>query len=421
MLSEERKLLISSYIDGEATPSEAALVRKLLETSKFARDYFQGQLWVARRVRQTLYSDPPTKGFDTTDVMREIFSRSQVSPVASTTSYRRRPLWGAIAIAAGLILWVGLGAIYPTHFEVGGNWKDQEIASVSIPELQLESKVEPLLNLNSDSKMPSNPLPYTNLAIGSSPRVSESLKQLDNDSEQSLSKGQGPLTEGDLAPSPSGILAFPVGASQTLKRIDLVLPSVFKAKSLDPDLLSDRELNGILRLDLPTFQENEATKRLMATLKAEGCATFLDPLVEEKIRRNTPVGPIVIVVQGLDSTRVCRVIQGTSKTGNAKTPPNQPNSVFDEVIVGNLSARELEAIPGILAPNSLRTRPFRKANETENTQKLSKSNSQLGAFATIASASALRIPGVVNSRKVGGETAFDSAKAPVVLNIVPLR
>ncbi len=421
MLSEERKLLISSYIDGEATPGESALVRQLLETSKSARDYFQGQLWIARRVRQTLHSDPPAKGFDKTDVLREIFSRPQVSPATSTTSYRRRPLWGAMALAAAIALWVGLIAIYPRHLEVGGTWKDQEIASVPTHKALLASGVESRVNRNPDPKMPSNPLPYADLAIAGSPRVNEPLNHSGNDLEQRLSKEVGSLAEGDPAPNHSGILAFPIGPSQTLKRVDLVLPNVFKAKGLDPDLLSDRELNGILRLDLPTYQENEATKRLIATLKAEGCSTYLDPLVEEKIRRNIPVGPVVIVVQGLDLTRLCRVVQGTTKTGNAKTPTNQPTSVFDEVIVGNLSARELEAIPGILAPNTLRPRPFRKANEPENLQKLSKSNSQFGAFATIASASALRIPGMVNSRRVGGETAFDSAKAPVVLNIVPLR
>lgn len=423
MLNEQRKLLISSYIDGETTPDETAQVRHLLETSKTARDYFQGQLLVARRVRQALRLDPPAQQFETAEVLREIFSRPQVLPAKSIPSYQRRPIWVAVALAGGIAICAGIGAFYPTRSIVPENAKPQEVALEKgrYPEALWSSDVgatgehHPLVARLPD-KIPSPELPS-----GDSLKVGDSLVRSLGVSEPSGLKETTPVNETDPSPIPSEILASPIGPSQTLKRIDLVLPTVFKAKALDPNVLSDREMKGIVRLDLPTYQENEAIKRLMATLKAEGCGSFLDPLVEEKIRRNIPVGPVVIVVQGLDPAKVCRVIQGTSKIGISKTAPNQPNSVFDEVIVGNLSVREAEAIPGVFAPNTPRNGASRKSGEPDNTQKSPKGNSPLGAFATIASVSAIRIPGVVAPRKVVGKTAFDSAKPPVVLNIVPLR
>lgn len=421
MLNESRKLLISSYIDGETTPEESIRVRQLLETSKAARDYFQGQLLVARRVRQALRLDPQTIPFDTSEIMREIFSRPSRSHVLSTHSYRNRPFWVAMVLAGVLALFSGIGVLFTADQNIDVGAKKGGIAlEKNSDALWLSGGESPGEFQPNFAKLPEQ-IPSADLSPVASPRTADLPYNSVGGAHKDGSKDGASGAEPDHGFIPTEILAFPVGASQALKRVDLILPTVLKAKVLEPDVLLEKELNGIVRLDLPTYQENEAIKRLMATLKSEGCGTFVDPMVEERIRRNLPAGPIVIVVQGLDSPRICRVIQGTSKIGLSKNPANQPNSVFDEVIVGNLSPAEAENIPGILPPNSLRSGSYRKAGEPEIQGKLTKSNSPGGAFATISSVSAIRIPGAVTSRRVAGKTAFDSAKAPVVFNIVPLR
>ena len=106
----------------------------------------------------------------------------------------------------------------------------------------------------------------------------------------------------------------------------------------------------------------------------------------------------------------------------SKTPANQPTSVFDEVIVGNLGSKEGEAIAGMLISPAIRpsVSPSKSA-EGENSKKSSIAGSNLGVFATISSALTLRIPGVISPRKAPTKSPSDTARTPVVLNIVPLR
>ena len=428
MLTEQRKLLISAYIDGETSPDETERVRQLLERSKTARDYFQGQLLIARRVRQALSLDPSQKQFETNDVLREIFSRPAAVSLGTSPSGLRKPMWVAMALTCGIALCAGFGAFFPYGFSFDRMDRNHE---AGLEKAVLQEELWIASGQQAHEMFANDPLDESLPAKITLPDLPNNLATQKNLSDSGVLSLQGkksdsakttvPLGEIENEMNQSEILASPSGPSHFLKRIDLVLPSILKAKALDQNVLEDWELKGIVRLDLPTFQENEAIKRLMETLKAEGCGAFLDPVVADKIKRNVSVGPVNIVVHGLDSGNICRVIQGTCKTGLNKNSPNQPISVFDEVIVCNLSIREGEELLGTLHRNANVSGTFRKPVESDGLSKSSRTKSPKAAFATISSANAIRITGVVPPRRTSGKTAFDSVKPPVVLNIVPLK
>ncbi len=416
MLSDQRKLLISSYIDGEASPVDTVKVRAILASSKLARDFFQGQLHISKRVRQAVRLDLPFMAIEPTEVLREIFARS-LTPKEPHFAFLRRPIWGVFAMAFGIALWVGFG---------GGNpFKWQNLRELANPDLESKSgmvnKVDALLDPLASQ------IPTTGTLVANG--LESGIKNAEiGQGVDLVTLPDSPLEENffndnqEPAPNSSEILASPIGPSLSLKKIDLVLPSVLKAKLLEATVLLDRELKGIVRLDLPTYQENEAVKRLVQTLKAEGCPSFIDPATEEKIKKNHSIGPVIIVIHGLDSGKICRAIQGTSKAFSSKNSPNQPASVFDEVIVGNMGSKEGEGMVGMLIPHSNKPSfSSSKSGGSENNKKSANASSNPFVFATISSASALRIPGAVHPRKTPSKSPSDITRTPVVLNIVPLR
>ncbi len=414
MITEKHKLLISSYIDGETNPVDTAIVRELLANSKSAKDYFQGQLHVARRLRQAIRTEKPVPPIEPGAVLREILDRP--FPVTKPKStIPGQPVMGCFALAFGLVIWVGFGGWIPFQSNIP---KEQENISL---EPRLAKKVA----------LPQNVPPDTpnsgTVTAGVNPSESVPTKMKIGHGVELVTLPERPWEENPIqvnqepSPTPSEILASPIGPSQSLKKIDLVLPSVLKAKRLEASFLLDWELKGIVRLDLPTYQENEAVKRLVQTLKTEGCASYMDPVTEEKIKRNNPVGPVIIVIHGLDSSKVCQAIQGTSKNIFSKNAPNHPASVFDEVIVGNMGPKEGEAMASMLfSPANRALVPPFKGVDSENGKKAGPNGFSPFVFATISSASALRIPGAVQPRK-GTKSLLDNARNPIVINIVPLR
>jgi|GEM_PF-6391122 len=427
MVDDYTKLLITSYIDGELTPREVAELKQVLEWSAETRDYLQGHLLVVQRLRQALNS-PKTS---VSGKSRPIMAQLLLQAAAKERQAKKYGYWpaAALAVAASLVLWVGiswwidLGA----HPELvadqgrGGQRIENEKEGIRIDDPNPKTpgplaqsptvgETQGVQKKHTDAVKPiedtrvvkaANPAPEPGVAVEkTAPQVASS----DNPSEQ----------EGD------GLFGAPLGPTLSLKKVDLLLPQVVKLRDLDAAHLTPAEEKAgeILRLDLPTYQESEGLKRIIKTLQAEGCKTLFDPGTEERMKKNLPVGPVILTIHGLDPAKLCLALQNTSKVVSGKPGPNQPPSVFDEAIIGTLHPKEAELLGLISSTTSAKGFPAGSA-ATGVTKKGTRPNLSQEPIALIQSASLLKM---LNSPIKNRPAMVSMAgKPPVVVQIFPLK
>lgn len=430
MLDESTKLLVTAYVDGELSPAEVSNLKDILEWSAEARDLLQGQLLISRRLRQAW-----NKENQKTKPLRGPISAQLIIQASKERQARKNAVWPAAALvltAAGCLVWVGIQWSFRSQ-------ADKNLAVV--PNITRSAQGEGKPNVENKLTVGTKPTAI-NESSPINPRGEPSQGPLVNRKgpDGSIQGGGrdgtfGPIragdnlvaseklenqTTGDLPGETNSeeFLGSPVGPSLSLKRIEPLVPNVVKLKSLEPSFFAEFESRGILKIDLPTYQDGEGIKRILKTLQAEGCKPLFDPVTEERLKKNQPVGPVTLTVYGMDPGKLCQAIQNTSKVVSGKPGPNQPVSVFEEAILGVATPKETDLFGGIF--NQIHNRPNPVPGSSPAKKGL-KPNLNQESIVLVQSSQMLKLVGSGNKTKPASPPFGPNVKQPVIVQIFPLK
>ena len=113
MLPERSRQLLTAFVDGELSSRQRRFVDRLLRRSRDARELLR-KLQGDSHELQALSSATPILGVDLADTVLETIATRKLTPqrvrVALPSQPLQVPAWVGFAIAAGLLITVGLGS-----------------------------------------------------------------------------------------------------------------------------------------------------------------------------------------------------------------------------------------------------------------------------------------------------------------------
>lgn len=372
MLDEETKLLITAYVDGELSHEEIEQLKSILEWSADARDQLQRELMIARRVKQAFGRSTPPQRERGSTIAKKLILQASKERQARKSAFL--PAATLLLIASAVLVWIGVQVFQ----KVGSlaDWANPEVASgpgsssVSDGDLLGDSREtnQRVAFNDSDSQNEDLSPDKDGQARTRRSKAGELARRRTGKtvSKQEVITGLeregGPLeialSGSSMKPEDTVVFGAPVSPEFPLRRLDLSPPQIIKLKQLNPENLREVQGQSCLRIDLPTYQEVEGVKRLMKTLKSEGCKVSVDQATEERLRKNLSLGPVSISIFALEPEKLCLALQRTSKVVGGRPGNSQPTSVFDELVLHPFPFRDGEnqegseiGVPGKTGPS----------------------------------------------------------------------
>jgi hypothetical protein len=360
MITDEQLALITAAVDGELNHAETVRFRRLLDTSTEARGIYVRLKADSARLRNLPHREPPA------DLRQKIMARLaaitpppnawptttplsrpgqpqtrsvQAEPVVRLTSYRRSRPWGAVAVAAVLMVGVAASSFWffsRNHATPGKPHHTQTEHSAEWAKL-LPSEAGP------KPTAPTLPEPGRGWFPVATAPAADPPPPLPNPPANAVA----------TAPRPRPVLSALVGAppEPEIPPLDLVqvrLPFLrqlaeFEREGIRQQFSDELARDPAFRIDLFARDIHRGTDCLKAAAKAAGVILYVDPTTSDRISKHAATS-VVVYTEALNRTELAEFF-GKLCVEDAKISPRVFDALHATPVMG-ADQRDLSHVLG---------------------------------------------------------------------------
>lgn len=346
MLSPRDKKLLTAYVDGECSPSEARQAVKLLRHSAAARQLLAGLEEDAQTLRSMASLTVPI------DLTAPVLAQAAAPRPARVAPPRDAfPIWRGVAAAAAVLFLVGLGTFLLT------------CSSDPVPRSARQAAPPPRLQ----------PAPADNhhAARRPAPQPARDLDKAPADEpapEWPTVPGPEVIdAEDDDPPArPKGTVITSMfdGPAQALERVTLALPTIHKAHRLDHGddarkLLEQLHTAHGFRLELLCRDGARGLERFRAALAGRKVKETLDPVARELLKKKPAVrSSFAVYLENVSPHELLALLRDAGVADRRVAERKPAEGRFDgALVVKPLGALDRKELVELLGLDPVRQRP----------------------------------------------------------------
>lgn len=336
--------LLTAAVDGELTPTEAKVARRLLRESEAARTLFTQLKADAARIKALRPVPAPV---DLADTVMAVINERAITPTplpparqpGRKFNWAMLPVWVNFATAAAVLLLISAGSYM--YFAATQNYMAQQRESTAVAKSPLPSYTDPA---------PKNPSPV--VVQGPMPKVVPDRKDVE---VVVLSPEKGPSPR--LVPD-NTLTAPPVDVMPEIEPFDLDkirVSQLFTLQDLPGDeaarkkLAAEMKKDELIRLDLFCQTTPKALEIVLAALKARGVTMVADTFAQDRMKRKAPT-ELMIFTEAMTSDEVAQLL-------TALGADDKKSGEFSKLVAAPFLQADLDRLGKLLGLPAVRSVP----------------------------------------------------------------
>jgi hypothetical protein len=343
MLSEDISLLLTAFIDGEATARQRREVESLLQRSADARTLFQQLHDDAQKIRRL-----PRRALDpefSEKILRTISDRRL--PVCRRLSLTHKPpipAWVGLAVAASVLFVAAVGSYF--YFDAAQKWQDNVAAKKndSLSPVQPKRPPVPESLLVKSPESPEEKEPDPQKAASPPTKIAK----------DDTPPAKAPPTPDDKPPANSELAA----PNPKIEGFEVVQPGValtMALRDLDREYLklrlrSELQRENAYRLELFSLGKGSAINRLQAAFKTVGVRLLIDQEAQARLKNRHFRTDYVLYMEGLTGSDLAKILEKLGKDDKTAEAKKRGDGQFDELVLVPLTKddrKELSTLLGV--------------------------------------------------------------------------
>ncbi len=360
MLPDRYQQLLTAFVDGELSGHRRRQVARLLAHSAEARQFLQRLQEDAAALRAV----PPVRPQKdlTAAILGAIVARPTAAPAPSLrTAIVGLPSWASVALAALLLLAIGLGSfVYFARFS----------ASPARPAI---ARLEPgAASVDLAHVRPTRPEPVTTASTPKTSRPQAAPQQRPPAAPAVAAKkrSETKATPGALPPAKAedDILTDRLEMFR-IDRVDVALPTTYRLQALTQNSVRQQLLAEVrkapgFRVELPCRDGAFAWKILEPELSALGLALAIDQAAQQRLRIPQLRTNFVVYVEDVLPEELARLLEAVGRQDRTTARKTQQLQ-FSQLVLTRLTPQDHKELATLLGTDPARIDAPRAPSETD--------------------------------------------------------
>jgi hypothetical protein len=355
MLADRYHELLTAYVDGELGARQRKAVLRLLHRSAEARAVLrqlQDDAAALRRLpRRRLGEEFPAR------VLQAVRDRRLQPGQPSLPRLQPRPVpaWVGVALAASVLLLIGLGSYVYFARTPAEQPDNQSMVKIGNPrDADQHPQLAPDRGTDATPGPKNDQQPPKESPPNEPPKASPADVAVKPDD-----KAQTPPSPAN-PPSPDAVLAQPVSNMEMFqpREAAVVLPVIFKTDDLDVAKLKDElKKDSGFRVEVPCRESVAALERLRAAFQANGFTLLIEQVAQARLKQPKLHTNFVLYAEDLTPDELAKVLQLAASEDRKADAKKKGDGQFNGLVLARMNKDDRKELEVLGVPEKAAAKP----------------------------------------------------------------